>query len=114
LGNKFPQLRFYKNNLFGEEKNSKSFEIYINNKIDAIIDEIHEGIDHEVRETSEKILISVAQSYALEEKKNVVFYFYKEGRVSINIKALSALPILKDDFVFMSVTEPSQTIIDSF
>lgn len=60
LDNRFPQLRFYKNNLFGEEKNAKSFEIYINKKLDAIIDEIHEGIDHEVRETSEKILLSVA------------------------------------------------------
>lgn len=34
LGNKFPTLRFYKNNLFGEEKNQKSFEIYLNTKLD--------------------------------------------------------------------------------
>jgi hypothetical protein len=72
------------------------------------MDEVHEGIEHEVRETSEKILMNVATSHALEEKKNVVFYFYEEGRVSIHIKALSALPILKDDFVFMSLTNPSQ------
>jgi hypothetical protein len=44
----------------------------------------------------------------------VVFYFYSEGRVSLHIKALSALPILKDDFVFMSISGPSQNIIDSF
>jgi hypothetical protein len=75
--------------------------------LDSIIDEIHEGIDHDVRETSEKIMMNVAQSYALESKKNVVFYFYQNGRVSIHIKALSAMQILKDDFVFISVTEPS-------
>ena len=114
LSSKFPQLRFYKNNLFGEEKNAKSFEIYINKKLDAIVDEIHEGIDHDVRETSEKIMMNVAQSYALESKKNVVFYFYQTGRVSIHIKALSAMQILKDDFVFISVTEPSQDLLDSF
>lgn len=82
--------------------------------MDSIIDEIHEGIDHDVRETSEKIMMNVAQSYALESKKNVVFYFYQNGRVSIHIKALSAMQILKDDFVFISVTEPSQDLIDSF
>ena len=67
-----------------------------------------------MRETSEKIMMNVAQSYALESKKNVVFYFYQTGRVSIHIKALSALQILKDDFVFISVTEPSQDLMDSF
>jgi hypothetical protein len=111
LGNKFPQLRFYKNNLFGDEKNQKSFEIYLSDKIDAIIDEVHEGIDHDVRETSEKIMMNVASSYALEEKKTVVFYFYETGRVSIHIKALSALNILKDEFVFMSVTQPSEEMM---
>ncbi len=113
LGNKFPQLRFYKNNVFGDEKKQKSFEIYIGNKVDAIIDEIHEGIDHDVRETSEKILMNVAQSHALEEKKTVVMYFYKEGRVSIHIKALSALPILKEDYVFMSVSGASEDLMKS-
>jgi len=89
LGAKFPQLRFYKNNVVGEEKNTKSFEIYLSNKVEAIMEEIHEGIDHDVRETSEKILMNVAQSHALEEGKNVVFYFYDEGRVSLHLKALS-------------------------
>ena len=106
-----PQLRFYKNNLFGEEKSQKSFEIYINNKLESIMDEIHEGIEFDVRETSEKILMNVAQSHALEDHKNVIFYFYEEGRVSLHIKALSVLPILKDSYVFMSLTNPSETIL---
>lgn len=110
LGSKLPQLRFYKNNIFGEEKNQKSFEIYLTNTYDTILEEIDEGFDSEVRETSEKILMNVAQSYALEEKKTVVFYFYETGRVSLHIKALSALPILKDVFVFMSCTNPSDAL----
>lgn len=97
--------------MFGEEKNEKSFEIFINEKLDAIIDEVHEGIDHDVRETSEKIMMNVASSYALEEKKTVVFYIYESGRVSIHLKALSGLSILKDDFVFMSVTSPSEDMM---
>jgi hypothetical protein len=52
-------------------------------------------------------MMNVASSYALEEKKTVVFYFYESGRVSIHVKALSVLPILKDEFVFMSVSSPS-------
>ena len=100
--------------MFGEEKNEKSFEIFINEKLDAIIDEVHEGIDHDVRETSEKIMMNVASSYALEEKKTVVFYIYESGRVSIHLKALSGLSILKDDFVFMSVTSPSEDMMKQF
>jgi hypothetical protein len=50
----------------------------------------------------------------VEEKKNVVFYFYQEGRVPLHLKALSAMQILKDDFVFMSVTGPSQDLMDTF
>lgn len=114
LGSRLPHLRFYKNNLFGEEKNEKSFEIFINEKLDAIIDEVHEGIDHDVRETSEKIMMNVASSYALEEKKTVVFYIYESGRVSIHLKALSGLSILKDDFVFISVTSPSDDMMKQF
>jgi len=53
-------MRFYKNNLFGEAKNAKSFEIFINSKLESIMDEIHDSIDHDVKETSEKIMISVA------------------------------------------------------
>jgi hypothetical protein len=67
-----------------------------------------------VRETSEKIMMNVASSYALEEKKTVVFYLYETGRVSIHIKALSAVPILKDEFVFMSVTSPSEDMMKQF
>ena len=29
LGNKLPQMRFYKPNLFGEKKNNQSFEIHL-------------------------------------------------------------------------------------
>ena len=65
-------------------------------------------MDHDVRETSEKIFMTVAQSAVLEEKKTVVFYFYNEGVIPLDLKALSMLPILKNDFVFMAVSSPSQ------
>lgn len=116
LGNKLPQLRFFKNNLFGEDKLAKSFEILIAGKVklDAVLEEVHDGIEHEVRETSEKILMNVASSHALEEKKTVVFYFYDQGDVSLHVKALSALPIIKESFVFMSVSDPSDYLRDGF
>ncbi len=55
--------------------------------------------------------MNVASNYALEEKKTVVMYFYEEGRVSLHIKALSALPILKEDYVFMSVSGVSEDLM---
>jgi hypothetical protein len=57
--------------------------------------------------------MNVGQSHLLEEKKTVVFYFYDEGQVSLHFKALSGLSILKDDFVFMSCSNPSQQLMES-
>lgn len=76
LHNKFPQMRFYKNNLLGEDKNVKSFEIFLKNKFDSIMDEIHESLDHDIKEVNEKILNNLAINHAVEEKKNVLIYFY--------------------------------------
>eukprot|EP00347_Sterkiella_histriomuscorum_P011459 403372372 len=113
LGKKFPQLRFYKNNLFGEDKNAKSFEIYIK-KLAQITEEIHENIDHDVKEVSEKIFNNLAVSSAVEEKKNVIVYFYNDERMSLHFKALSGVKYLHDDFVFMSVFDPSQEMLQQF
>ena len=114
LGNKFPQLRFYKNNIFGEEKNQKSFEIYLKKKVDDILDEIHESLDTDIKEVNEKILNNLAINYASEEKKNVLIYYYNSGPVSIHFKALSGLAILKDSFRFLSVPDPSETLLEGF
>jgi hypothetical protein len=114
LGNKLPQLRFYRNNLLGEEKNQKSFELTETSSLEAVLDEVHDSIDSDVKEMTEKIIMNVATSVVVEEKKNVVFYFYETDRVSLHVKALSALPILRDSFVFMSLTNPSQQFAEQF
>jgi len=53
-------------------------------------------------------------SAAVEEKKNVIVYFYNDERVSLHFKALSAVKYLKDDFVFMSVFDPSEVYLEAF
>lgn len=63
---------------------------------------------------SEKIFNNLAVSAAVEEKKNVIVYFYNDDRVSLHFKALSGVRFLKDDFVFMSVFDPSATYLDAF
>ena len=72
------------------------------------MEEIHEGIDHEIKEVSEKIFSNLAISHAVEDKKNVIVYFYNDEKISLHFKALSAIKFLKDDFVFMSVYDPSE------
>jgi hypothetical protein len=78
------------------------------------MEEIHEGIEHDIKEVSEKIFNNLAVSSAVEEKKNVIVYFYNDERVSLHYKALSAVKFLKDDFVFMSVFDPSDTYTEAF
>ncbi len=107
-------MRFYKNNQYGEEKNSKSFEIFINQKLAEILETIHEAIDSDIKEVSEKIFNNLAISAAVEEKKNVIVYFYNDDRISLHFKALSGVKFLKDDFMFMSVFDPSETYLEAF
>lgn len=107
-------MRFYRNNLFGEEKNQKSFEIFVNQKVDLIIDEIHNSIESDIKEVSEQIFNNLLVSHAVEDKKNVLVYFYDDERISLHFKALSSMQILKDDFVFMSLFDPSETVTQGF
>ena len=113
IGKKLPQMRFFKNNIYGDEKIKQSFEIYTK-KLDEVIEEIHEGIDHEVKEVTEKILNNIVIGHAVEDKKNVIIYFYNDERISLHIKALSAMPILKEDFVFVAVYGPEAETLKGF
>jgi len=72
-----------------------------------ILEEIYEGLETDLRETSEQIFNNMAVSSAVEEKKNVIVYLYNTERISLHFLALTAIKYLKDDFVFMSVYEPS-------
>jgi hypothetical protein len=64
-----------------------------------------------VREISEKIFNNMAVSAAVEEKKNVIVYFYNDDRMSLHFKALSGIKYLHDDFVFMSIFDPSEEML---
>lgn len=77
-------MRFFKNNLFGDDKLNKSFEIYMNKDYNTILEEVHEGILNNVKEINEKILQSISISTAVEEKKTVVIYFYDTDEVDIH------------------------------
>jgi len=50
----------------------------------------------------------LAISSAVEDKKNVIVYFYNDERISLHYKALSAVKYLHDDYVFMSIYDPSE------
>ena len=79
LGKQFPQMRFYKDTLVGETKNEKSFEIYIKSKFSVVMEELHNSLEADIKEVSAAIVKNVAINFALEEKKNVLIYFYKQG-----------------------------------
>ena len=64
IGNKIPTMRFFKNVQTGEEKLSKSFEIYTTKDFDSLMEEVHENIENNVKEISEKILSNMAVTYA--------------------------------------------------
>ncbi len=82
-------------------------------KYDTIIDEIHDGLEHNVREVSESIVQNMAVSSA-QDKKFVIIYYYNDDRISFHFKAISALNIFRDDFVFMAFYNPPMSVLESF
>ena len=78
------------------------------------MEEIHNGMDPQIKDVNDKILGNMAINYAVEEKKNVLIYFYTDGLVSLHFKALSTFSILQDNFAFLSISDPSQQVLDSF
>jgi hypothetical protein len=74
----------------------------------TLIEELHDGMESNVKEINEKILSSISVNYAVEQKKNVLIYFYKSDQVSIHFKALSTFSALQDYFVFVSLSDPSE------
>ena len=111
LTNKLPHLRMYKNTFQGNEKNQRSFQIYMNNDVEEIIDEIHEAIISNYVDVTEQMLSNMAINKAMEEKKNVLIYYYSDPIVSIHFKAISAVAILQDDFAFLSLANPSEEMM---
>lgn len=45
-----------------------------------------------------------------QDRKWVIIYYYNDDRISLDFKAISALDIFKDDFVFMAFYNPSQEV----
>jgi hypothetical protein len=112
--NKLPQLRFYPNGELGSKKQKKSFEILITpseTSLNDILEQLDDAMVSEVKEVTEQIMNNIAIQVAVEEKKYAIFYLYKKGKVNIDYKAISTLPIFKDHISFHSIFQPSENIV---
>jgi len=114
------QARFYKNANYGEARDAKSVEIDIGSfagtekELNRIMEQIHEYFVHEVREINERYASNQAVNNAVELRKHTLFYFFDDEHISLQYKAVSALEWLQDDFVFMSVRNPSKTLMKDY
>jgi hypothetical protein len=106
LTHKLPLIKFYRNGQTGEDKLTKGYEI-MNAKYKDMVEELHEGISHNVKEVTEQILSNIAVS-AAQEGKYVLIYYYNDEAVSLHFKAISGLKIFSDDFVFLAYSNPPQ------
>mmetsp|Transcript_24206 Transcript_24206/g.23783 ORF Transcript_24206/g.23783 Transcript_24206/m.23783 type:complete len:167 (+) Transcript_24206:973-1473(+) len=109
LGKKLPVLKFYKNGLLGSDKMKKAYQI-LSTYYDSFLEELHEGMDHNIKEVNERILSNMAISGA-QEGKFVVIYYYEDEFTSLDYKAISSLRIFRDDFVFLSFSNPSEELV---
>ena len=79
-----------------------------------IIQQLHENFIHDVREMNERYVSSHAVNNAVELRKHTLIYFFEDEHISLHFKAISALEWLQDDFVFVSVSKPSQRLMDDY
>jgi hypothetical protein len=57
----------------------------------------------------------VAIDLATNHAKNVLIYYYKDtDPVSIKFRALSKYSYLKDDFVFLTLKNPTEKLVNDF
>ena len=110
------QARFYKNRVYGEQKSVQSVELDLGTfegieaEMSRIVEQMHENFVHEVREINERYVSNQAVNNAVELRKHTLILFFDEPHISLQYKAISALEWLQDDFVFVSVRNPSQTL----
>lgn len=50
---------------------------------------------------------------AVEQRKYSVIYYYDEGKISLHFKALSEMAILKEDFIFLALSNPDEQTLTS-
>ena len=112
---KLPQFRFYPNLKTGQEKRTDSFEIVypkggdIDEVREAVLEEIHTNYVTDVKDVSEKVYYSIGAQNS-RDGKITVLYIYEDGGVDFTFKALSTDPYLMDDFVFMALDGPSDSM----
>ena len=112
---KLPQFRFYPNLKTGQDKRSASFEIVypksgsLDEVREAILEEVHSNYETDVKDVTEKVYYSIGAQNS-RDGKITVLYIYEDGGVDFTYKALSTDPYLKDDFVFMALDGPSDSM----
>jgi len=76
---------------------------------EAVLEEIHTNYVTDVKDVSEKVYYSIGAQNS-RDGKITVLYIYEDGGVDFTFKALSTDPYLMDDFVFMALDGPSDSM----
>lgn len=63
---------------------------------------------------NERYVTTHAVNNAVEHKKHTLIYFFNDQHVSLHFKAISALEWLQDDFLFVSVNNPSENLMKDY
>lgn len=118
LNGRLPYARFYRNAIYGPERELRAVSLSIGRGDDQdlmkVLQEIQESFVHQVSEVNERYMSTQAINNAVELRKHTLIYFFNEGPVSLQFKAISALEWLQDDFLFVSVHEPSQALMREY
>lgn len=112
---KLPQFRFYPNIKTGQDKKSASFEIVLPKTDDikiireTVLEEVKSSYTTDVKDVTEKVYYSSGHQNS-KDGKITILYMYDGGGVDFTYKAISADPWLQNDYVFMAIDGPSDSL----
>jgi hypothetical protein len=100
-------LRYYPNRAVGDIKDSRSYEIFFNKDaktFENIEGEIVENYEHDVVDIIPSSFNQFIVRFAKDEQKNVIYFMYRDDQeITLDYKAVSEHPLLKEDSVFLAM-----------
>lgn len=76
---------------------------------ETVLEEIENAFTSDVKDVSEKVYYSLGAQNS-RDGKITVLYMYDDEKVDFTYKAVSADPFLQDDYVFMALDSPSDSL----
>ena len=105
-----PELRYYPNEVAGQQKLDKSYSLPLeldNKDMSRIMEDVESTFQSNIVDIQGHLFNNYIMQYAKDEQKHVVYYMYRdEQQLSLAFKHISNHALFKDECVFLAMKDP--------